>query len=304
MSFLSRLFGKNIVTWEELFTQEELGFFYSQVRNHFSSRGITINIKKGYVISKTGTQKMDLRNLAQSCHQQTMNQWPAIIDAHFQQLEKIMIDAQEKSSSIFTDIIDVLAVRLFPDGTLTNVGSNNIVYRKDLYGTISTLALDLPDSIVAVTPNMIESWGKNADELFSLGYKNVVKLCKPDIVEAVLAGDIKTLMLSKPDNYLASTYILLLDDFPNCVGAFGSLVSAPLRDIVICYPIDNSQNIDRVTQVLAYTTLDIYKEGPGSVSPYLYWYYKGRFENILYDEKHGLKIPQELTKMFNPDLLA
>ncbi|MGC1375849.1 MAG: hypothetical protein WA821_06500 [Anaerolineales bacterium] len=246
---------------------------------------------------------MDLRNLAQVCHQHNKNQWERIVDAHFQQLEKIKNTALEKNTASFADNIDALAIRLYPDGTLKNAGSDNIFYRKDLYGTISTLVLDLPDSIMAVTPKMVNSWGKNSDELFSLGYQNVVKLCKPDIVEIVLAGDIKTLMISKSDNYLTATYILLLENFPKCTGAFGALVSVPLRDIVVCYPFENSQNMDRAMRVLADTTLDVYKAGPGSVSPYLYWYYEGKFETIYYDEgKRKLTLPPELARVTHSDL--
>jgi hypothetical protein len=167
-----------------------------------------------------------------------------------------------------------------------------------LYGTISTLALDLPDSIMAVTPQMASGWQKDLNELFRLGYLNVANLCQPNIIETVFGDKVRSLMISKDDNYLTATHILLLENHPECIGIFGSLVSAPVRDLVICHPIDEKQDISQDANMLAYVTQDTYKNSSGPVSPYLYWYYKQKYEIINY-KKQGVTIPKRLNNFMH-----
>ena len=298
MSLLSRLFGQNKPFWEKLFTPQELDTFYSEVKKYFSKRGEFFSLQNGYVVSKDKHRKMDLRNVAQICHGSEITQWAIIIEDHFQHLEKVNNTAINYSTSNFSDISDNLVVRLWPDGTLQNVGSDNLFYRKELAGTISTIALDLPDSVLAVTPEMVNAWGKDLNDLFSLGYQNVLRICEPDIVETVLANRVKVLVITKENNFFTATHILLLKNHPRCVGAFGSLVSVPVRDLIMCYPINEKQDISQVAIILAEVTQEVLRKGPGSVSPYLYWYYKENYEVIRYESyKKPIGIPCNLKEL-------
>ncbi len=298
MSFITRILGRNKPGWEKLFTPKELQLFYSEVKKYFINRNRIISFDNGYVISKTELWKKDLRNLAQSCRPSEPNQWASIIESHFQLTERVMVSNQNLKTTDFSDVAELLVIRLWPEGTLVNVNPDEIIYRKELYGTISTLSLDLPDSILAVTPKMVQGWGKDLDELYILGYKNVTILCKPNIIEADLGGSGKSFMITLDDNFLTSTHILLLDDHPECLGLYGALVSTPVRDIVVSHPIGEKQDLGRDALMMAYVTYDVYKNGPGSVSPYLYWYFRGNYETVDYCyEKQEITIPNRLKEL-------
>ncbi len=300
MSFITRILGRNKPVWEKLFTPKELHFFYSEVENYFINRNLIISFDHGYVISKTELWKKDLRNLAQNCRPSEPNQWANIIESHFQLTERVMVSNQNLKTTDFSDVAELLVIRLWPEGTLVNVNPNEIIYRKELYGTISTLSLDLPDSILAVTPKMAQGWGKDLDELFKLGYKNVTILCKPNIIETDLGGSGKSFMITLDNNYLTSTHILLLEDHPECIGQFGALVSTPVRDIVVSHPLGEKQDLGRDALMMAYVTYDVCKNGPGSVSPYLYWYFNGNYETVDYRyEKQEITIPNRLKELMH-----
>jgi hypothetical protein len=298
MSLITNLFRRNKPFWEKSFTPQNLDLFYSLVREYFSNYDEVFSIQNGYVISKDKQRKIDLRNLAQDCQGSEVAQWASIIENYFQQVEKVSSTVFEYSASNFSDISDNIVVRLWPEGTLQNVGSDNIIYRKELSGTISTLALYLPDSVIAVTPKMVNAWEKNLNDLFTLGLRNVTRICEPDIVETVLANEVKTLMITKDNNFFTATHILLLENHPRCLGTFGALVSAPIRDLVMCYPINEKQDIGQIAYMLADITQDVCRKGPGSVSPYLYWYYRANYNDIQYNrEKKSVVVPRGLTEL-------
>lgn len=298
MSKLLNLFGQHKPFWEKSFTQKELDLFYSEVRIYLRNHGDYFIILNGYVLSKDRQRKIDLHNLAQICQSNENIYWAGIIENYFQQLEKANSASFEKSTSNFSDIAENLVVRLWPEGTLQNAGPDTLVYRKDLAGTISTLVLDLPDCVLAVTPKMVNAWEKDLNDLFSLGYQNITRICEPDILEVVLANKVKTLMITKDNNYFTASHILLLENHPRCIGVFGSLVSVPYRDLVMCFPVNEKQDISQVAFILADVTQDVFSKGPGSVSPYLYWYYEKNFEVIHYEsEKKPIVFPRRLNEL-------
>jgi hypothetical protein len=297
MSFLKRIFGQDKPFWEKSFNPSELKAFYDAVYEHFKSQGRSFEIKSGYVMFQCGSEKIDLRNIAQNCRQAEESQWQKIIESSFRQLENIKGNAFSVSEKLFYEIVELLAVRLWPDGTLQNVGAENLIYRTDLEGTISTIVLDLPDSILAVTPQMAIAWGKSKDELFSIGFDNVFTHHQPVIGDTVLGDDFKIITLSGNNDFFAATHIFSINKYPGCTGKYGSLVGIPLRDIVACYPVNDGQ-LAKVIAVFLLTVRNIYIKGPGSVSPHLYWYHENQFDTIHYIEKENkFVLPDKLLEI-------
>jgi hypothetical protein len=87
MSFLKRIFGQDKPFWEKSFNPSELKAFYDSVYEHFKSQGCSFEIKSGYVIFQYGSEKIDLRNIAQKCRQAEESQWQKIIEAVFDNLK-------------------------------------------------------------------------------------------------------------------------------------------------------------------------------------------------------------------------
>jgi hypothetical protein len=103
------------------------------------------------------------------------------------------------------------------------------------------------------------------------------------------------------NSFFASTRVLMLEEFPECLGLYGSLVGIPHRHAAILYPI---QNLDVITAVNVLIPLikSLYNEGPGSISPNLYWYRQQKFINLPYREtRKALQFfpPAEFTDMLN-----
>jgi hypothetical protein len=301
MANLFNLIKRNRTTWEGLFNPQELDLFYSEVQLFLQSQDYHFSFQGGYVVSSNNLQeKINLENLAKLCHDREKDQWPTIIAEYFIQIRGARKQAVEYSMLDFKAISKKIVVRLWSEGSLAQIGSENLVYKNDLPGTISVLALDLPDSIVGITPTQMNFWDKNPSELFSLGFQNVSRICKPKIIDVILADTIKTLMISKDNDYLTSTHILLLDDHSKCVGSYGTLTSVPTRDLVICYPLNKMEDIRHAGVILADVTQDVSNQSPGSISPYLYWYYKTKFEIIQYSkENKSVEIPKELCELIN-----
>lgn len=296
--FSNLLRRKQFSNWEELFSPVELDTFFSLVNGHFINQGKKYSVQDGFVILDGANEKIDLRNIAQTCRHAGKNKWKDIITGHLSQLE----NSKEQSfnfdpvNRLFAEVMPLLAIRLWPEGTLKNAGETNLVYRKDLDGTISTLVINLPETILSVPPKAISKWGKSQDELLEIGYQNTFSKYPPIANPVVLAGIVNAIILSG-DMYLTATHILNIPSRPEYIGKYGTLMGVPLRDGVTVYPI-NETHLTRPLNLLARICNDVFHQGPGSVSPYLYWYYDGKFTKLRFNEREQkLYLPPELMKI-------
>ncbi len=298
MPLFSKLRKPQQLSWEEGFTPEAREAFYAQIGEYLARRGIGYELQDGGLVLNEDGTKIGLRNLAQTCQQSSQLEWPSMIAAHFGNVDVIRSSAQSIEGLAFSEAAGMLVVRLWPEGRAQGANAKNLVFRRELEGTISTVVLDMPNAIVAPTPTMVRQWGKSPNELFSLGYSNLGRLCQPEILHQRLLGTIDSVMLVKQDNYLTATHLLRLDAHPECLGIYGALASAPVSDGVICFPLNSKQDLSDTALLLAAVTLRVFRQGPRSVSPYLYWYYQKNFETVRYDSsRDSATIPKRLAEL-------
>ncbi len=72
-----------------------------------------------------------------------------------------------------------------------------------------------------------------------------------------------------------------MQDHPQLIGTYGSLVGVPHRHAVLIYPIENIEVVKVITNLIPIIT-GMYSEGPGSLSPDLFWHRDGILEQLPY----------------------
>jgi hypothetical protein len=308
MDFFKGLFCKEepVPQWADFFSLSEYHDFISLVEEYFQGQGEKIVIQDGIVrfLNSGGTwastQQCGLMNLAQVCHQNSKREWRQLIFQHFESFRETMRDAEAFDEKVknFYSIYDLLAVRLWPESHLQEIGENKFVFRRDMDGVITVLAFDLPRIVKQVLPEEAAHWNKPVEELFEIGLANVRKKPRPEIMKVAL-DDLNTVYLFSGDSFFVASYALLLKYHPTCVGTYGALLGVPTRHTMLCYPIHCGDAIKIAPQLVAMLN-GVYNEGPGSLSPYLYWYRDQQFTSFLYeivDQKLSVNPPETLVEL-------
>ncbi len=268
--------------WADFFTGQAYEAFLQLVLDYFQVREIDVAVGDGILVDQERDIHFGLQNLAQMCHRSNQSDWPEIIEMHFGSLW----DAEEERKSLdrkkqdFSKIRELLAVRLWPADYLSSLAQVDIVYREDIEGTVSVLVYDLQNSIIQVATSDAALWGRETEELFEIGLQNTWRSKPPDVSMEALGDGVQVAVFQGHSFYVA-THALLLEDYAGYVGTYGSLIIIPHRHAMVCYPIEDVNVINALDKLII-IALQMYNEGPGSISPRLYWYENGRFTDLPY----------------------
>jgi hypothetical protein len=271
--------AESVPEWADFFTPAQWRRFLAEVDRYFRARRRPYRMEDGvvYVSGDEEEQQRGLGNLAQYCHATTPDQWAEVIARHFDGIEagRAEIDAVEQDLYDFGLVRAKLHVRLAGEDALP---LEMLVHRQDLPGTVSYLVLDLPTTIRTVSPEEAQMWARTTENLFDIALDNVEAAAMPDWSEQSLEGGLP-LQALLGDSFFVASLALRLENYPQCLGRGGALVAIPHRHCLLSHPINHVAAVQAVHQ-LALITQGMYKEGPGSISPSVYWYFAGQFHEI------------------------
>jgi hypothetical protein len=229
-------------------------------------------IDGGGVELRTATGRplvLGLTNLAQTCHRLPREEWAAQVDSHLGTMLSRVGTPREPD---FEDARSMIKVRLYPENYApTEEARKLLVSRPVAAGIQSVLVIDYPDSIGTVRAPLLEKWGRKADELFALGLANVRQ---QDVPDASLVGDGPIHLLSG-NSFFVATWLLMLEKYLEPVPKKGALVIVPHRHALLFQPVVDVAIMNSVAPLLNIADMQ-FRQGPGSISPSLYWWKAGR----------------------------
>ena len=274
---------KGVPEWAGFMPARRYRRFRDRVVDHFARQtagtGGAVTVTDGTVVVHDGVggvrAQYGLQNLAQVYHRlDDQADGPAgadLIDRHFATVSDLSKSNEREVDRLAADWSAArprLRVRLGP-GNYAPQLREKMIWRTDLPGTITYLALDLPDSFTNVRPDMPAAWGQPPDAVWDAAMQNVRAEVHPDAGPIALTDGVAAVGLIGED-FATSTHALLLGDRPDCLGRWGSLVVVPNRHTVVCVPMDAGSVVTAVGP-LAGLASGLFAEGPGSISPQLYW---------------------------------
>jgi hypothetical protein len=289
--------------WAGFFTPERYARFQREIQRHFQRNEIACRIEDGFVFVFQGGDpepryRWGLLNLAQVCNQSPDKEWPEHIRGHFDAMarseqEHAQLEAQMGD---FAAIRERLGVRLGPP----DMPRDLMIWREDIPGVLSYIVIDLPSSMVTVNGDALSRWGISSQQLFDMALENLRKQGRPDVTRFEMEKDLALAALLG-DSFFTASQALLLAENTDLVGPQGSLVAVPHRHALLCYPI-RDLNVLRVVHVLWTMAQGMHKEGPGSISGNIYWYFEGKFTAIpceIEDDAIGVRPPEDFEQMLN-----
>ncbi len=210
--------------------------------------------------------RVSLTNVRQQCVPLPRAQWRDVVIEHLDGLAQALergIDYDDESA-----VLPLLRARLYPSVLMP---SAEVVSRPLGADLVEVLVADREGGIGTVPPAALDAWGRGADDLLDLGRRQVQGA---GLVErrSVDLGGVHCTVLEDPSYYTTShvwwlpTYVDVPDN--------GALVVLPSRHLVMAHPIYDSTALD-AAQALLVNARRLHAEGPGSLSPRLWWWRSG-----------------------------
>jgi hypothetical protein len=278
--------------WASFFTDDDWAAFLRTVHGKLERLGLQGEIDEHGTLTFPGEEgQYGLANLAQKCQGEDRGDWDEIVADHFRQL--IATQARDSESLGFDEASPLLRLRIW--ATEDMPAGARVVARELADDLVLVLSLDLPESVATVSPEQVEEWGRDEDELFAIAGDQT--RAEPDIeIERMEAAGGGEIVFAASDSFFASSQILwpvrLLGD---AMAEHGAIVAVPNRHLAVLMAIQGLELMEAVGSLGTFVGRR-FAEGPGSISPHVYW---------VRDGHPLLRIPieagEEGVQVFAPD---
>ena len=296
----------SIPVWARPLGRQGYRSFLGLIESYFANRHISVAIddEEGLVKPDQSTfpysSTFGLQNIAQLCQQADRDEWHDLVTAHFDSIFEV--NDRETALPVqmedFTNVKSKIRGRLYPADVVNH--ATDIVQRPGPEGTLEVVALDLPSTVRTVSRSEALSWGLDPEDLFEIGRRNLrlTGKLKPNTIQ-LEPGTALTIYTGDP--FYAASHALILEDYIPEENQHGVLLGVPKRDIMIVHPIMNIGAMEAAGAMLQ-VIVGMHRDGPGSISPNLYWYHDGHFTVLPYElEDRSLRFlpPDEFAELLD-----
>ena len=263
------------------------------------SLGYSCRRLPGDVMLLEGANRLhvSMRNLRQLARLVPRDDWPALVSDH---VTTIVTAVEEPLDLSDFDLAQhLLRTRIYP----AEADNGVLAARPFAPGLIEVVVVDTPTTVRTVTTEEMHGWPVSGDALFMLGRANVRADGQLQIDDDEI-GDVRVAVLHGWTFY-AATHLAWLEEYLP-IGPYGALVVAPNRSQIIAHPLrpagSNPRsryraavNAARELQVHAHRA---YEDGPGSLSPHLYWWRAGELTLLEISYQNGaVVLPEDFVSV-------
>jgi hypothetical protein len=215
---------------------------------------------------------VSMRNLRQLARQVPRDDWPALVSDHISTIVTAIEEPLDLSD--FELAQHLLRTRIYP----AEADNGILAARPFAPGLIEAVVVDTPTTVRTVTIDEMEEWPVSGDALFVLGRANVRSDGSLQADDQALGNNVRVTVLHGWTFY-AATHLAWLDEYLD-IGPYGALVVVPSRSLIAAYPIrarafEREAVVRTAAAQLQAHAQQAYEEGPGSLSPHLFWWRAG-----------------------------
>lgn len=251
-------------------------------------------VKDGAILLKNGQdiEVLNLHNLIGKCVAvNDKSKWGEIILEHFDMLFSSMDEKKSIDPENFETVKKYLSLRIYPAETVMQRGGvKNLVSKVDLEGTYTILMLDLPGAFSTIQKAVFELWKKNTEEVFKIAQANINKQEIEKVTQQFeMDGTMVEISLLGNEDYAASYALDLINNSPEMIGEWGSVVAVPNKGLVNICKISRDKPLDFVKFIQLTKSLNdkSYNEHPQPITNEYFWYYKGKFTKMVVTEEEN-----------------
>ena len=263
--------------------------FLQLVRERLGRGGRNVVIDNGMACVEGEPFVHGLSNLAGTCHMAPPAMWPRLVDEHFAKSDpgQLLGVLEDVASSDYAAQADRLVVRIHDQRVAQASWADHVLHRVDLPTTCSVLALDIGPSVMPVPKPIAEAWAVPVPELFACAMRNLPNLSKARWTRLPLLhlGDAVDVL---SEDFHAAAHVLDAATFRDRTGRLGNLVGIPARGVLLSYRLEAAPT-GLLLQTLLAMTHGKYHDGPGPITPHLFWRdLDGRF-HVQYGSSDGVR---------------
>jgi hypothetical protein len=278
-SFRLKPMSDAVPSWCPFFSPEQYERFRTLLRAELAKHGLQheIHLVEGYAdLDFPGNlrDRVGLVGPAQKCNMRPEAEWARTLTEHFSSLDQTQSNLQLMRD--FDSVRDAIRVRVYPDLFVDQPDAT--VLRFLAPGINVHPVVDMPDRVMVVLRRHLSDWGLSEDELFRLGTEQARRheTVGPELIDL---GEGVSFHTIRGNSFLVSANALWLEEYIEPAGR-GALVALPNRHEVLFHEIKSLGPLVRTHDALAKIVRDLFDEGPGSISPELYWWCDGRWTHL------------------------
>ncbi len=267
--------------WAPFFTGEQYAIFLALVEAELRSQTVDVVMGDGLVavtMASGEEHHLGLKNLAQHCHQHPEAEWDAAIARHFATMIQAREEGKKLDESNFAEIQGLLKLKLYEDDFPEDA---EFVSSPVVAGIVAVLTLDLPTTVCSISADKAEEWGKSTKELLDLGLANA--LTEPFEHTVMDPDEGIPLHVIEGDSFFVTTRALRFEEWVPLDHPNGAIFIIPNRHTLIFHVIEGAQVVQAVNLLIS-CARSMFREGPGSISPNLYWWRAGEFTLLPCEE--------------------
>ena len=219
-------------------------------------------LEDGWAV-RAGRGVYGLVNLAQELAGIPADEWPQRVGERLAMLGAI----SPQFPSEYDQAGPNLRVRLSADGSQPGWAA----FRRICDGLDEVLMMRNDVGCVTVSPGQVESWGVPVDRAFQDARQQTI-WDEPRERRVLARGDSRLVWVRA--SFFASSILLSLDHLLSARNRFGAVAMAPCRDALIYTEIDDERITSSVAGMIEIGS-QWYVDGPGSISPEVFWYQRG-----------------------------
>lgn len=268
--------------WASMFVPGEWAWFVTTLAADLDRRGLThrFDVDAGCVhVEVTGPvpNVLGLQNLAQLCRGRPREAWAEAVRQHFDVAFDVKDGrAAEELARDWSLAREKVKLRLYREDNLPDVP---LVTWRVAEGLVAVLTFDLPETVISVRAADRATWAVGDEELYETALDNVRNEGLLGANEIEVGDATSVVVLEGGRTFFAASHALFLEDYlmneslmgsGRFQGEYGAVVAIPQRHVVIYHPIDDLRVIAAIQSMLV-TAANMFAEGPGSISPDLYW---------------------------------
>ncbi|MBL8876514.1 MAG: hypothetical protein JNM86_12025 [Phycisphaerae bacterium] len=281
-------------------TPERFHAFMDGVVAYFAKRGLSAHVHPSGVVHPDPNhieKTWGLGNLLQTCATRQSEEFPGLIAAHFDLLERADTQGQQLALKLndWEYARPRLRIRLWD--TEVREALAKTITRESIPGLITALSVDLPEAIQTVSHDLAKKWDKTPVELFDIARENTWDAVHPapKLLDAANLGNIHVV---EDDSYYTASIALQIDRLPTLLGPHGVFISVPTRGGMLALPFNRMADLQFLAHLVRFTR-HCFEQGPGSVSYRIWWYRTGTWHEIPYEsdpERISILPPIEFEK--------
>lgn len=228
------------------------------------------SIDGGRLILEDG-RSVGLLDLAQLCHLGGRSTWDDIMSRHLGILWAHLGPTPEDLSSFD------LRIRLVPDVPTERDLQHQMGARPFAEGVVAHLAARVDGAVRPVSESDLHARGWNVGATWEGAWAQTRTLERPSEQHVIDVGDADIVSLFS-EHFFGASFVPFVDDVCE-LPPHGAVVSMPVRHSVLVHPIHGGDVIPAI-QAMIPLTRQVFRGGPGSVSPHLYWWQAGHLSWI------------------------